>query len=263
MDIFSTLDVKKYTSSGTNLFVESILKGELARIRTTWRVIPRCGRSVREFESELIEATFNEFYQWLSSPGSLYHGHPFSTIPSIDSGTVSLYADYKYFHEVFDEVIDDDGQIHPANPLLICRGSCLYIPESSPCEFKTIFDWAELGIPEVTAASSTLWMGSFGAHTPLHYDSYGHNVIIQLHGSKKWCIWYPTEVNCEVLRPTRIPYEESSVYADCSCFDPMQASDMSRHPPDFIATLQPGDVLYMPKHCWHFVVTVSVHADHY
>ena len=48
-------------------------------------------------------------------------------------------------------------------------------------------DWAGLGIAETSdgdfcAEKSTLWIGTAGAQTPCHYDTYGYNLVAQLHG---------------------------------------------------------------------------------
>ena len=43
-------------------------------------------------------------------------------------------------------------------------------------------------------------------------DSYGYNVVAQLIGSKTWILISPDEY--ERMSPTRIPYEESSVYSN-------------------------------------------------
>ena len=42
--------------------------------------------------------------------------------------------------------------------------------------------WDAVGFPENGAASSTLWIGSSGAHTPCHADTYGCNVVVQVYG---------------------------------------------------------------------------------
>ena len=52
---------------------------------------------------------------------------------------------------------------------------------------------------------------------------------------------------------TRIPYEESSVY---SRFDPLDDNTAGGAPPNLDVVLGPGDVLFVPKHWWHFVQTV-------
>lgn len=71
--------------------------------------------------------------------------------------------------------------------------------------------WASLGFPERSGEQSTFWMGSDEAFTPCHYDSYGCNLVAQLYGKKKWLLFSPNE--SEYLYPTRIPYEESSVFS--------------------------------------------------
>ena len=52
----------------------------------------------------------------------------------------------------------------------------------------------------------------------------------------------------------RIPYEESSVYNE---LDPLSPSELESYPPDFEYLQNPGDILLVPKHWWHFVVTES------
>lgn len=41
---------------------------------------------------------------------------------------------------------------------------------------------ARLGFPEATVDESTVWIGSKGAHTPCHIDTYGINLVCQLYG---------------------------------------------------------------------------------
>lgn len=47
--------------------------------------------------------------------------------------------------------------------------------------FKDI-SWKDFGYPEKTAKDSTLWIGTKGAHTPCHIDTYGCNLVAQLYG---------------------------------------------------------------------------------
>ncbi|KAJ8936605.1 hypothetical protein NQ314_012220 [Rhamnusium bicolor] len=70
--------------------------------------------------------------------------------------------------------------------------------------------WAPLGFPNITADDCTIWIGSKGAHTPCHMDTYGCNLVFQVYGKKLWIV-SPPEEN---LRPTRVPYEESSPQDD-------------------------------------------------
>ncbi|XP_014254081.1 HSPB1-associated protein 1 [Cimex lectularius] len=115
------------------------------------------------------------------------------------------------------------------------------------------FSWACVGYPERTAKDSTLWIGTEGAHTPCHIDTYGCNFVAQLYGRKTWLLFNPSEIGR--LRPTRVPYEESSIYSDfnffCTCNEFPNINEGK------IITLEPGDVLYVPKRWWHFVQNES------
>lgn len=53
-----------------------------------------------------------------------------------------------------------------------------------------------------------MFKGTSGAYTPCHYDTYGFNLHAQLYGHKRW-ILFPPDDN---MSPTRIPYEDSSVF---------------------------------------------------
>ena len=100
----------------------------------------------------------------------------------------SCYADYKYMKDLF-----DPGELQDIN-------------------------WACLGFPTRTGEHSTFWMGSDESFTPCHYDSYGCNLVAQLYGKKKWLLFSPTQ--SEYLSPTRIPYEESSVFSQVNIRHP-------------------------------------------
>ncbi|CAH0550028.1 unnamed protein product [Brassicogethes aeneus] len=115
-------------------------------------------------------------------------------------------------------------------------------------ELKNEISWEAFGFPELNFEHSTLWIGSKGAHTPCHKDTYGSNIIFQIFGQKEWII-FPPEEN---LQQTRIPYEESSIYSKLNFYSP--------NPKDFKAlsrcrkiTLNPGDVLFLPNKWWHYV----------
>ncbi|XP_060536228.1 HSPB1-associated protein 1 [Cylas formicarius] len=108
--------------------------------------------------------------------------------------------------------------------------------------------WGRLGFPEISATDTTIWIGSQGAHTCCHVDTYGCNLVYQVFGRKLW-IMFPPDEN---LQPTRIPYEESSVYSKLNFFSP--------NPEDFIDSdrcrkviINPGEVLFVPHKWWHYV----------
>ncbi|XP_073401390.1 HSPB1-associated protein 1 isoform X4 [Dendrobates tinctorius] len=81
---------------------------------------------------------------------------------------------------------------------------------------------------------------------------------------QKWHLFPPEDTAC--LYPTRIPYEESSVFSKVNVVNP----DRQRHPAfsrarPHVVTLHPGQVLVVPRRWWHYVesvddVTVSVNT---
>lgn len=47
------------------------------------------------------------------------------------------------------------------------------------------FNWLKFGIDEELGqdgSNSTIWIGSKGAHTDCHQDTYGYNLVAQIHG---------------------------------------------------------------------------------
>jgi HSPB1-associated protein 1 len=114
-------------------------------------------------------------------------------------------------------------------------------------------DWSVLGGGmDGDGAESTLWVGSDGARTHCHYDTYGFNVVAQLHGRKEWVLFNPADTAS--LYPTRVPYEESSVFSEVN----VDAPDLARHPLFALTSpirvvLEPGQVLFVPRHWWHHV----------
>ncbi|XP_065220046.1 HSPB1-associated protein 1 [Planococcus citri] len=114
--------------------------------------------------------------------------------------------------------------------------------------------WSKLGFPERKAEDSTIWIGSPGAHTPCHVDSYGFNIIAQVYGRKRWLLFPPSET--DHLKPTRVPYEESSVYSSInfSCYRYSQDVEVNKC---YVVDLNPGDVLFVPAKWWHYVENLS------
>ncbi|CAG2054162.1 unnamed protein product, partial [Timema podura] len=85
--------------------------------------------------------------------------------------------------------------------------------------------WANLGFPERTGSESTMWIGSSGAHTPCHIDTYGCNIVAQVMGRKQWILFPPS---APAMLPTRVPYEESSIYSNRNFYSP--GPDMAEAP---------------------------------
>ncbi|XP_025153870.1 HSPB1-associated protein 1 isoform X2 [Harpegnathos saltator] len=117
--------------------------------------------------------------------------------------------------------------------------------------------WRNFGIDK-DGFDSTLWIGSKGAHTNCHQDSYGYNLIAQIHGRKEWLLFPPDSSN--FLEPTRIPYEESTIYSKFNFFclskeDETKVLNMPYKPK--IIILEPGDVLFVPWGWWHYVESLD------
>ena len=79
-------------------------------------------------------------------------------------------------------------------------------------------DWTCCGFPGRSGDNSTIWIGSAEASTPCHVDTYGCNLVAQIYGTKKWTLFPPSET--QHLHPTRIPYEESSVFSQVNISRP-------------------------------------------
>ena len=107
-----------------------------------------------------------------------------------------IYADYKYMVQLCEDMPD----------------------------FLSSVDWSTIGFKDRDGRDSTLWIGSEGANTPCHYDTYGCNFVAQLYGRKKWTLCSPRDT--DKLYPTRVPYEESSVFSRVNVADP----DLTKYP---------------------------------
>ncbi|XP_012529234.1 HSPB1-associated protein 1 [Monomorium pharaonis] len=127
------------------------------------------------------------------------------------------------------------------------------------------FNWLMFGVDKKlgeNGINSTFWIGSKGAHTDCHWDTYGYNLVAQIYGRKIWLLYPP---NTDLI-PVRLPYEESTVYSRFNIYC------LSEEEKDYVLsikekpkliTLEPGDVLFVPNGWWHYVesldqITVSV-----
>ncbi|XP_040606790.1 HSPB1-associated protein 1 isoform X2 [Mesocricetus auratus] len=191
------------------------LSGVLQGKQIRFRMGLRSTDTVPQFETacSYVDATLEEFLTWNCDQSSV--SGPFK---DYDHSKFWAYADYKYFVSLFEDKTD---------------------------VFQEVM-WADFGFPGRNGQESTLWIGSLGAHTPCHLDSYGCNLVFQVQG--------------------RIPYEESSVFSKINVVNP----DLERFPRfqkarRHTVTLSPGQVLFVPRHWWHYVesidpVTVSINS---
>lgn len=72
---------------------------------------------------------------------------------------------------------------------------------SWPAELRDGINFNQLGFDD--AKDILFWLGSRGANTPCHYDTYGFNIVVQVFGSKSWLLFPPDAP----LTPTRVPFE--------------------------------------------------------
>ncbi|XP_017565014.1 HSPB1-associated protein 1 homolog isoform X3 [Pygocentrus nattereri] len=198
----------------------------------------RIGKQTEEkaplFETECtyVKATLAEFLCWTRGSSDSSVG-PFTAYPLSEYWA---YADYKYLALLF---------------------------QDNTAMFKGVV-WSDFGYPGRDGRESTLWIGTNGANTPCHLDSYGCNLVFQVQGRKRWHLFPPEDAEC--LYPTRIPYEESSVFSKVSVIKPdLCIFPAFRRARAHVVTLQPGQVLFVPRHWWHYVesidpVTVSVNS---
>uniref|UniRef100_T1JG22 JmjC domain-containing protein n=1 Tax=Strigamia maritima TaxID=126957 RepID=T1JG22_STRMM len=73
---------------------------------------------------------------------------------------------------------------------------------------------------------------------------------------KRWILFPPNQ--SDHLRPTRIPYEESSVFSKLNVGNPqLNAYPDFQNTTPYVICLQPGDVLFVPRHWWHYVESLD------
>lgn len=143
----------------------------------------------------------------------------------------------------------ETNQHDPKNWYSFSYKSINEVPEICRSEL----DFSFLGFPDILD-NIFLWLSSKGNHTPCHYDTYGCNIVVQVYGKKRWLLFPPGSE----LSPTRIPYEESSVYCYESFYSPNERSleDLSNLKCCKV-DLEPGQILIVPRNWWHYVETMD------
>lgn len=179
-----------------------------------------------EGDCNYLTATAKEFCDWVEQKENMAEDNTFFTLNPIETW---CYADYKYMAVLFQ---DDNAMLK-------------------------MVDWSTFGFNDRSGADSTIWIGSRGAHTPCHYDSYGYNIVAQVYGKKHWTLFPPTQTN--YLSPTRIPYEESSIFSSVNMLDPdvLATHPFIKNTTPYSVCLEPGDTLFVPHHWWHLVESVE------
>ncbi|CAG9789210.1 unnamed protein product [Diatraea saccharalis] len=147
-------------------------------------------------------------------------------VSNLDSSDEWMYFDYKYLHQWF----------------------------SSDSELFKEVSWKDFGYSNKGASDTTLWVGNKGAHTPAHQDTYGFNIVSQVYGKKLW-ILFPPEAGG--LKPTRVPYEESSIYSELNFYCPNNLDVFNGLSGGRMVVLSAGDALLVPRGWWHYVQNVD------
>ncbi|VDO26001.1 unnamed protein product [Onchocerca flexuosa] len=209
----------KWTYQQLAEIIKPTERSELLRIRLGSKEHLR-GKIIFENESKMAYvSSLEQFFQWFSGKATIMTGDQMI----IDRANYWGYFDYNYVFDIMDpESIND-------------------------------INWRHLGL-DIDPIDSTIWIGTPGAHTPCHYDSYGYNVHAQLSGSKRWILFEPGEN----MEPIRIPYEESSVFSN---LDVIGADSSLQGKKIRMVTLRKGDVIFIPPGWWHCVQCVSVNDN--
>ena len=197
-----------------------------------------------EGECSYCEVSLGEYCMWLASSAHLPESSPLRQYPRAQ---FVGYCDYQDMPALF---------------------------ASAPAALAAV-DWSHIvaaierprgpaPTPAHDGSRSTLWLGSEQASTPTHYDSYGLNFVAQLLGRKLWRLRRPGPSS--TMRPTRVPYEESSVFLEVDATargdheEKVESMEEEEEEGEWHVELEAGEVLYVPRHWWHAVITTSDHA---
>ena len=211
---------------------------------TTFKVFPKRGTPEYEaftggekrvlFETDClyVEASFRDFKEWLmQSPDAIDHSQSDQNIDFTSPKKKTKFDDT--VSKNAEKTENPSTDTSAVNPLLTYPGShyWVYADYKYMCnickdipDLLASVDWDVCGFKGRSGKDSVLWIGSEGACTPCHYDTYGFNVVAQLSGEKKWTLFSPEDTIS--MYPTRVPFEELSVFSDVNVVDP----DFEKYP---------------------------------
>lgn len=98
-----------------------------------------------------------------------------------------------------------------------------------------------------------MFLGGAGKTTYLHADQ-PCNLYVQIHGEKKWTMFYPEDSSCLYPQVTNTAYVKSPVDINHPDFEKYPLFAAAK---PMVAHLKPGDVMYVPPHVWHQVENLT------
>ena len=278
---------------GARRWTPGTLASEFGAAELCVRLHPRAVGAVWESECVQQAATVGEFCRWLEEEAGVEEAPQAEA--DADAGAAAMAAM---------EVEDEGGAKAKAGgggladtPRRAFVGYADYqdmhqLFAAAPAALAAV-DWSALGAAR-GGEHSSLWLGSEGAHTPTHFDTYGVNLVTrlhelaashgtrmahawhthrtrtahaclvqvaQLHGRKQWTLYPPGSTS---VRPSRVPYEESSVFSEepgkvggGAAAEGGAGAAEGEGKGALRVVLNPGEVLLVPRHWWHRVETLS------
>ena len=129
-------------------------------IKLTFRVHKRNGQNQISWENDAhsyVKASIQQLVDHVKHSHLSSDSNPFTPFPTEQ---YCYYSGYNHMNQVFDQ-------------------------ENHKELFESV-KWCEIQLDEPKlqndARNSTLWIGTSGAYTPCHMDTYGYNLVAQLHG---------------------------------------------------------------------------------
>eukprot|EP00891_Asterochloris_glomerata_P004427 jgi/Astpho2/4427/e_gw1.00067.485.1_t len=105
------------------------------------------------------------------------------------------------------------------------------------------------------------WIGPAGTTTPLHRDP-THNMFCQVYGHKHVRLYNPE--HAAHLYPFETPFLRNTSQVRVEAVDHARFPDFAATP-YFECDLHPGQMLFIPRHWWHYVraVTASISVSYW
>jgi hypothetical protein len=114
-------------------------------------------------------------------------------------------------------------------------------------------EWLEARVGPEHSGPLQFFMGGEGTRTPLHSEFCG-NMMIQVQGRKRWLLYEPATLLFLDPAARRMPY----FYSDADPYAPeAAAAPLFARADRWEATVEPGDVLWVPPFWWHDVTNIG------